>query len=156
MDTTSIASNRTEDTPKGVNILQMAEFKQADRLRKIAETARARTMAQRYAYQNLKKAEEMAEEGITEFKDRIMTLEFFKANKQAIKVPPGVDPDDYVETLYKAQKESYKLMEDEGFKVTYEELDLPSTLDINMDAQTRRMVEETKRFTESTVTVSWE
>jgi sugar phosphate isomerase/epimerase len=156
MDTTSIASSRTEDTPKGVNILQMAEFKQADRLRKIAETARARTMAQRYAYQNLKKAEEMAEEGITEFKDRIMTLEFFKANKQAIKVPPGVDPDDYVETLYKAQKESYKLMEDEGFKVTYEELDLPSTLDINMDAQTRRMVEETKRFTESTVTVSWE
>lgn len=156
MDTTSIASNRTEDTPKGVNILQMAEFKQADRLRKIAETARARTLAQRYAYQNLKKAEEMAEEGITEFKDRIMTLEFFKANKQAIKVPPGVDQDDYVETLYKAQKESYKLMEDEGFKVTYEELDLPSTLDINMDAQTRRMVEETKRFTESTVTVSWE
>jgi len=156
MDTTSIASSRTEDTPKGVNILQMAEFKQADRLRKIAETAKARTMAQRYAYQNLKKAEEMAEEGITEFKDRIMTLEFFKANKQAIKVPPGVDPDDYVETLYKAQKESYKLMEDEGFKVTYEELDLPSTLDINMDAQTRRMVEETKRFTESTVTVSWE
>jgi hypothetical protein len=156
MDTTSIASSRTEDTPKGVNILQMAEFKQADRLRKIAETARARTLAQRYAYQNLKKAEEMAEEGITEFKDRIMTLEFFKANKQAIKVPPGVDQDDYVETLYKAQKESYKLMEDEGFKVTYEELDLPSTLDINMDAQTRRMVEETKRFTESTVTVSWE
>ena len=156
MDTTSIASNRTEDTPKGVNILQMAEFKQADRLRKIAEAAKARTLAQRYAYQNLKKAEEMAEEGITEFKDRIMTLEFFKANKQAIKVPPGVDPDDYVETLYKAQKESYKLMEDEGFKVTYEELDLPSTLDINMDAQTRRMVEETKRFTESTVTVSWE
>lgn len=156
MDTTSIASNRTEDTPNGVNILKMAEFKQADRLRKIAETAKARTLAQRYAYQNLKKAEEMAEEGITEFKDRIMTLEFFKANKQAIKVPPGVDPDDYVETLYKAQKESYKLMEDEGFKVTFEELDLPSTLDINMDAQTRRMVEETKRFTESTVTVSWE
>ena len=156
MDTTSIVSNRTEDTPKGVNILKMAEFKQADRLRKIAETARARTLAQRYAYQNLKKAEEMAEEGITEFKDRIMTLEFFKANKQAIKVPPGGDPGDYVETLYKAQKESYKLMEDEGFKVTYEELDLPSTLDINMDAQTRRMVEETKRFTESTVTVSWE
>lgn len=156
MDTTSIVSNRTEDTPNGVNILKMAEFKQADRLRKIAETAKARTLAQRYAYQNLKKAEEMAEEGITEFKDRIMTLEFFKANKQAIKVPPGVDPDDYVETLYKAQKESYKLMEDEGFKVTFEELDLPSTLDINMDAQTRRMVEETKRFTESTVTVSWE
>ena len=46
-------------------------------------------------------------------------------------------------------------MEDEGFKVTYEELDLPSTLGINMDAQTRRMVEETKRFTEATVTVSW-
>lgn len=156
MDTTSIVSNRTEDTPNGVNILKMAEFKQADRLRKIAETAKARTLAQRYAYQNLKKAEEMAEEGITEFKDRIMTLEFFKANKQAIKVPPGVDPADYVETLYKAQKESYKLMEDEGFKVTFEELDLPSTLDINMDAQTRRMVEETKRFTESTVTVSWE
>jgi hypothetical protein len=84
-----------------------------------------------------------------------MTLEFFKANRQAIKVPEGVEADDYVNKLYTAQKESYKLMEDEGFKVTYEELDLPSTLDINMDAQTRRMVEDTKRFTESTVTVSW-
>lgn len=156
MDTPSIDSNKTEDTLKGLNILNMPEFKQADRLRKIAADAKARTLPQRYAYQNLKKAEEMAEEGITEFKDRIMTLEFFKANKQAIKVPDGIDPDDYIESLYKAQKESYKLMEDEGFKVTYEELDLPSTLDINMDAQTRRMVEETKRFTESMVTVSWE
>jgi hypothetical protein len=155
MDTPSINSNRTENTLKGLDILNMAEFKQADRLRKIAETAKARTLAQRYAYQNLKKAEEMAEEGITEFKDRIMTLEFFKANKQAIKVPDGVDPDDYIESLYTAQKESYKLMEDEGFKVTYEQLDLPSTLDINMDADTRQMVETTKRFTESTVTVSW-
>lgn len=156
MDTPSVDSSKNEDTPKGLNILKMAEFKQADRLRKIAETEKARTLAQRYAHQNLKKAEEMAEEGITEFKDRIMTLEFFKANKQAIKVPDGVDTDDYIESLYKAQKESYKLMEDEGFKVTYEGLDLPSTLDINMDAQTRRMVEETKRFTESMVTVSWE
>ena len=46
-------------------------------------------------------------------------------------------------------------MEQDGFKVTYDELELPSTLDINMDAQTRQMVEQTKRFTESVVTVSW-
>ena len=151
-----MATAFTESGDSAGRILSLRTFNQAERLRQIAEKARARTLAERYAYQNLRKAEEMAEEGITEFKDRIMTLEFFKANRQAIKVPEGVEVDDYVNELYAAQKESYKLMEDEGFKVTYEELDLPSTLDINMDAQTRRMVEETKRFTEATVTVSWE
>ena len=150
-----MATAFTESGDSAGSILSLRTFNQAERLRQIAEKARARTLAERYAYQNLRKAEEMAEEGITEFKDRIMTLEFFKANRQAIKVPEGVEVDDYVNELYIAQKESYKLMEDEGFKVTYEELDLPSTLDINMDAQTRRMVEETKRYTESTVTVSW-
>jgi hypothetical protein len=150
-----MATAFTESGDSAGSILSLRTFNQAERLRQIAEKARARTLAERYAYQNLRKAEEMAEEGITEFKDRIMTLEFFKANRQAIKVPEGVEVDDYVNELYTAQKESYKLMEDEGFKVTYEELDLPSTLDINMDAQTRRMVEDTKRFTESTVTVSW-
>lgn len=146
----------TPNTNTEPKILKMAEFKQADRLRKIAQEARTRTLPQRYAYQNLKKAEELAEEGITEFKDKIMSMEFFKVNKAAMRIPVGVDPDEYIETLYKAQKESYKLMEDEGFKVTYEELELPSTLDINMDAQTRQIVEQTKRFTESMVKVSWE
>ena len=150
-----MATTFSESGDSAGSILSLRTFNQAERLRQIAEKARARTLAERYAHQNLRKAEEMAEEGITEFKDRIMTLEFFKANKQALKVPEGVEVDDYVNELYAAQKESYKLMEDEGFKVTYEELDLPSTLDINMDAQTRRMVEETKRYTESTVTVSW-
>ena len=129
---------------------------EADRLRKIAEVARSRTLPQRYAQQSLKKAKELAEEGITEFKDKIMTRAFFKENKMAFKAPEGVELDDYLETIYNAQKECYALLEKEGFKVTYSELDLPSTLDINMDAATRRMVEDTKRLTESTVTVSWE
>ena len=155
--TLETTDNSTEPSTikTGLDILQPKKFTQADRLRQIAETARARSLPQRYAYQNLKKAEEMAEDGLTEFTDRIMTREFFKANMQAFKVPEGVTPDEYADTLYSAQKETYKLMEDEGFKVTYEELDLPSTLDINMDAQTRQMIEATRRFTESKVTVSW-
>lgn len=153
-------ANTPENRPairNGLDVVmhKVAEIKPADRLRGIAKKAKSRTLPQRYAYQNLKKAEEMAEEGITEFRDKIMTREFFKANKQAIRVPEGKDPDEYTEELYLAQKECYKLMEADGFKVTYEELDLPSTLDINMDAETRRIVENTKRFTESTVVVSW-
>ena len=154
LETTDAAENKPE-VRNGLDRIRTMEYKTADRLRDIARRAKSRTLAQRYAYQNTRKAEEMAEEGITEFRDKIMTQEFFKANRQAIRVPEGKDPDDYAKELYEAQKECYKLMEDEGFKVTYQELDLPSTLDINMDAQTRRMVEETKRFTESTVVVSW-
>ena len=152
MDNTAVEQNQFTTT---VFIATPKPLTKADRLRDIAEKARARSLAQRYAFQNLKKAEEMAEEGFTEFKDKIMTKEFFKANRAAMAVPEGEDPDEYIGKLYDAQKECYRLMEDEGFKVTYEELGLPSTLDINMDAQTRRIVEETKRFTESVVTVSW-
>lgn len=145
----------TENKPR-IQDLKLFIPKTADRLRDIATKARARSMAERMAYQATKRAEEMAEEGLTEFKDKIMTLEFFKANKSAMPIPEGEDADEYVKKMYDSQKESYALMEKDGFKVTYDELELPSTLDINMDAQTRQMVEQTRRFTESVVTVSWE
>ena len=113
----------TENKPR---IADLKIFKQntAERLKDIAMTARSRSMAERLAYQATKKAEEMAEDGYTEFKDKIMTLEFFKANKSAMPIPEGEDVDEYVQKLYDSQKESYSLMEQDGFKVTYDELEL--------------------------------
>lgn len=128
----------------------------ADKLRDIAMAVRNRSLAERYACDAIDKAKELAESGHLSYQDKIFTREFFKANKQAMAIPQGEDADEYLEKLYLAQKESYALMAKEGFKITYTDLELPSTLDINMDAQTRQLVEQTKRFTESMVTVSWE
>jgi len=136
-------------------LLSAAMPTMADRLRELAMSVRNRSLAERYAHDAMERAKEMAESGHLSYQDKIFTREFFKANKQAMSIPQGEDADEYLEKLYLAQKESYALMAKEGFKIEYTELELPSTLDINMDAQTRQLVEQTKRFTEAMVTVSW-
>ena len=127
-----------------------------EKLYKTAKKVRSMSLAERQANAAIEHAKELAETGRMGYQEKIMTREFFKANKEALTVPPEKTLDEVVEEMYESQKKSYELLEKQGLKVSYKELDLPSTLDINMDGETRRIVEMEKRFTESVVTVSWD
>ena len=127
----------------------------ADELRELATKVQKMSVAERQADRALEQAREMAKEGRTEFREKIMTRDFFLANKEMLAIPEDKTAEEVAEECYRSQKDTYKIMEGWGFKVTYKELDLPSTLDISMDARTRQMVEQTRRFTEAEVVVSW-
>ena len=128
----------------------------ADELRETALKVQRMSMAEVQASRALDHARELAKEGKTEFHEKVMTKEFFLANKEMLAIPEDKTAEDVAEECYASQRETYKIMEGWGFKVTYKDLDLPSTLDISMDARTRQIVEQTRRFTEAEVVVSWE
>lgn len=127
----------------------------ADELHELAERVKKMTLAERQAERIFEHARELAQEGRTEIREKVMTKEFFRANKEMLAMPEDKSLDEVVDEFYDSQKQCYDLVRKQGFTVEYKELDLPSTFDISMDPDTRQIVEQTKRFTEAEAVIRW-
>ena len=127
----------------------------ADELHEIASRVRKMTLAERQAERIFEQARELAKEGRTEIREKVMTKEFFRVNKEMLAMPEDKNLEEVVDEYYGSQKECYDIVRKNGFTVEYKELDLPSTFDINMDPNTRQIVEQTKRFTEAEAVITW-
>lgn len=129
----------------------------AEELREIAKKTRESTRVDRQFEHMLDQMQQIAEmEGRTEMDFQIMTRKFFEETKERLSVPKGMEVEDFIDRLYAEQREVLDRLRGEGFKVTEEDLDLPSLLDINLDPQTRQQVEHTKKYIEKAVKISWE
>jgi hypothetical protein len=127
----------------------------ADELHAIAEKVKKMTLAERQAERIFEQARELSKEGRTEIREKVMTKEFFRVNKEMLAMPEDKSLDEVVDEFYDSQKECYDLVRKQGFTVEYKELDLPSTFDLSMDPHTRHIVEQTKRFTEAEAVIKW-
>jgi len=129
----------------------------AEELREIAKKTRESTRVDRQFEHMLDQMQQIAEmEGNTEIDFQIMTRKFFEETKERLSVPEGMNVEDFIDRLYAEQREVLDRLRGEGFRVTEEDLDLPSLLDINLDPQTRQQVEHTKKYIEKAVKISWE
>lgn len=129
----------------------------AEELREISKKTKAMSHAERTALAIMEEAKAIAETtGDTELKKPLMTKQFFIDTKDRLEIPKDKTIEELAEELYNAQKQTMKLLEEKGFKVTVVEPDLPSILDISLDAQTKRMIEYQRRSLEGEITVSWE
>ena len=151
------ADNKVDirDLLKDTNPLTIKVPTLADELHAIAEKVKKMTLAERQAERIFEQARELSKEGRTEIREKVMTKEFFRANKEMLAMPEDKSLDEVVDEFYGSQKECYDLVRKQGFTVEYKELDLPSTFDINMDPNTRQIVEQTKRFTEAEAVIKW-
>jgi len=128
----------------------------AEELREISRKTKTMTQAERTVNAIIEEAKAIAETtGGTELKKPLMTEQFFIATKDRLEIPTNKTIEEFAKELYNSQKEAMKMLEDKGFKVTVTKPDLPSILDISLDAQTKRMIEYQRMSMEGEITVSW-
>lgn len=125
----------------------------AEELKQLAADARKKSSAYRQFERIVEDCREAAKAGKVAIQTRKYTQIGIKANY----AQQGLRLDDVeAKKIYDDQAELYNYLRGAGFDVREQELETPSTLDINMPEAVRKQIEMVKEMVEKDVYIIWD
>lgn len=125
----------------------------AEELKQLAADARKKSSAYRQFERIVEDCREAAKAGKVAIQTRKYTQTGIKANyaQQGLRLE-----DAEAKKIYDDQAELYNYLRGAGFDVREQELETPSTLDINMPEAVRKQIEMVKEMVEKDVYIIWD